>query len=333
MAIPRIFVWMADDRFESYPSAKSSRFPESTFLGAMNPLYVLAYADLGLTREATTNSNPTDEIQLVNVTQCAISFCLKTYEVSVVAGVTSTKVKNEEFGVTYMANISGQDNPSTCWKPNRPIDEASNPQAEAKVLSHDRLVATNSTGFGFCELGSGLDLERYPNLQGEFQELYRWEHSASSNESSWYGPYNTAGGNIDVLFWIHRVGFETVMDRVATSLSKFGRDNSGYTVSGKMAVSESFVNVEWPWIILPPLLVVSTICLLILTIIMTSHRRVNLWKTSIIPFLFNGPGNDLAAAHGGTLTSLSEMERHSKTIQLKLAASNTESRLVLCQQD
>jgi hypothetical protein len=87
---------------------------------------------------------------------------------------------------------------------------------------------------------------------------------------------------------------------ISTSMTyAMGQSSNGTKVEGQNIANEQYIQVNWPWIILPLAEVVMSIALLISTLIMTHQMGVVSWKSSgIVPMLTAMDGwdrNDLQA--------------------------------------
>lgn len=73
--------------------------------------------------------------------------------------------------------------------------------------------------------------------------------------------------------------------RMATSMTDNIRSGTGLTkVYGRAYRTETFIHVRWPWVILPIVTVILSICLFMTTAIVSRGQPV-LWKSSIFPLL------------------------------------------------
>lgn len=77
------------------------------------------------------------------------------------------------------------------------------------------------------------------------------------------------------------------LEMISTSMTYFmGRSPSGQNITGESIVSEQYIQVHWPWTIIPVLEVCMAVALLICTLLHTSRRGVVAWKSSgIVPLL------------------------------------------------
>ncbi|PYH94736.1 hypothetical protein BO71DRAFT_398675 [Aspergillus ellipticus CBS 707.79] len=76
------------------------------------------------------------------------------------------------------------------------------------------------------------------------------------------------------------------MASIATSMSnRMLSGPNATTVHGDVYSTETFIEVKWPWVILPAALVVFAMVFLVTVMIMTWQVRFLAWKSSLVPFL------------------------------------------------
>jgi hypothetical protein len=126
------------------------------------------------------------------------------------------------------------------------------------------------------------------------------------------------------------VGLEKVIQNMALSVSKFFRDNSNETLQGTTTVSESYVVVSWPWLVLPATLLALGAVLLVSTFSVDKHHKLNPWKSSSLPVLYHGLDDNLIPANR-EYGSASQMEQIAGETHVRLGPSGIQSRLVFRQ--
>lgn len=72
------------------------------------------------------------------------------------------------------------------------------------------------------------------------------------------------------------LGFNTTITRLAAALTIQGMEDSKYTVNGTVYISDVFVSVQWPWLILPALLVLVGAVFLGTTITLSRKSKLPL---------------------------------------------------------
>lgn len=96
----------------------------------------------------------------------------------------------------------------------------------------------------------------------------------------------------------------------------------------------TYIVVQWPWLILPILLILFSTLFLVIVMLFTSKRNMPLWKSALLPFIFHGlEPDDLGEGerrklHTGRLEMKYEMEQKAKEISARLWRNeNGETRL------
>ncbi|BCR88817.1 uncharacterized protein ACHE_50015S [Aspergillus chevalieri] len=109
---------------------------------------------------------------------------------------------------------------------------------------------------------------------------------------------------------------DKAMDSMTTSMTDIIRsDATAFTIEGDAFRDETYINVRWPWIILPTLSVLFSIFLFISTSIASSRLNVVLWKDSVLPLLMFRLQTD-SADDIMSLSKVEEAERISKKIKV-----------------
>jgi hypothetical protein len=78
------------------------------------------------------------------------------------------------------------------------------------------------------------------------------------------------------------------LENIATALTNYGLEKTNETVRGRAYAEESYVEVQWWWILLPALLQLSTLILFITTAIYSHLNRFPIWKSSILAIIYHG---------------------------------------------
>ncbi|KAJ5593446.1 hypothetical protein N7537_010350 [Penicillium hordei] len=335
MYIPEDIIWDVhrlktivdpDVSHSSYLST-SSDIPyvvvNKTFIGVKNPLLVVAHAALTLPSGKTSKlqSHPEKGLKIRNVTQCVLSLCARTYNVSVSDGIPSTSISAPDYGTFVpFKDPEGKSPGNVCWHPGT--------GTSVNVASKSDGQYTNTTEFAFCPatLFDDYDLQ----LTGSKQRNFWWTNSGGPDYAFWrnYQRRNNPEASSQNVQKIVASGLEKVTHNMAASLGKFARSTSNGMVTGSMAISESYVDVNWPWLTLPALLLVLGIVFLVSTLLANKQRKLSLWRNSVLPILYHGLERDLVEA-GDEYAPVSEMERTAGAIDVKLGFSDTQSRLML----
>ena len=118
--------------------------------------------------------------------------------------------------------------------------------------------------------------------------------------------------------------FSLAMTNLAAAMTNYIRDAGNHTVSGQLGVTETYVRVLWPWIILPGVLVVAGALFLVMVIVETKKRGVDIWKDSELALLFHGlnEGNERFAG----LFKTSEMDYVASRMKVRMMSTRTGGR-------
>ena len=267
------------------------------FAGVTDPMFVMAYARLNSqpTTPGIETSDPAGGLKVKKATQCAMSPCTRTYSMSVLNGVLDTRVSPPDWGTMVYSDCFDD----ACWTAEY-RSEITNTTSEIPLLFFSALNALD--GFSILSM------------------VYNLSDS---------GPFwtQTGGTSIDITDRLHAFGLETIMHNIAASLTAHLLNKSNETVGGTMSVSEVYVSVEWGWITLPAIVLLSTLILFICTTLGNKKHGLDLWKSAILPVLYHGLDNDLLA-DGPRYAMVSEMEQTSK-VPARLEFSDTKNRLML----
>lgn len=123
---------------------------------------------------------------------------------------------------------------------------------------------------------------------------------------------------------IQATNLSYVLGNIADSLSKLALDLGNETIIGNVTTSETYVKVDWKWLILPIYLEITVVGLLAFTVFLSHRRNVPLWKSSILALLYRGiPEATLGQLPG---SDVGKMEETARTTFAALELSGTKSR-------
>jgi hypothetical protein len=124
------------------------------------------------------------------------------------------------------------------------------------------------------------------------------------------------------MFFYAELDFPTAVHNIATSVSIYMRSLSNDTVIGQSHSVETYIRVKWAWISFPATLVFGGVLLLLLAIMETSKRGVEVWKYSCLPLLFHsvngGNGRRVDDVAKRQMDTVEEMEDEAKRIRVRL---------------
>ncbi|KAJ5087256.1 hypothetical protein N7456_010872 [Penicillium angulare] len=316
-----------------YENTNDGTWKDAIYLGVTKPLFVAAHAEFEILQPTTHGSDITvselaKAFKLKKVTECAISFCSRTYDIAVSEGLPSTKVVEEDMGIPYWLGDPGLS--ETCWKPSPEAESNDTEKAHAGTLEVGGQKIADSTMLGFCYIAFTTAFE-YLQLSGNSKEVYESLDAGGGSSWGWLG-LDPSGADDSFKTAAYRKvladGLEPTMRNVASTLSSYARQISNSTVLGTAFTTESYVNVRWVYLTLPAALIVFGIALLGLTAFISSHGKSNLWKTSVLPFLYHGL-EDVPTTEDDRLESVSKMEKVADNMKVNLGSSATDSRLLI----
>lgn len=271
---------------------ESGVYVDGVVAGVENPLFALVYAELN--KPPIDSPHPAKDINIKNVTQCVLSPCTRTHSVSVSNGEPSIHLSPPDWR-TITNYPGGKCDDNICW------------QAEYKS------TASNIT--------STISFQTALNM------LYD-EVSYISSVYNLTGPFYTqTGGEVgDTIIRVGTVGLDTLMDNIAMSLTGYVLGRSNDTVYGTMSVSELYVFVEWGWITLPAIVLLSTMVLFISTVFGSRRHGLQLWRCAILPTMYHGLEKDILP-DGPEYATVSQMRDMAK-VPVELGFSGARNRLM-----
>lgn len=158
-----------------------------------------------------------------------------------------------------------------------------------------------------------------PALTGKYTYL------ADSNVSS-TGNYTTGTGGI-LLEAIHS-NFVNNPSGTVDSLFKFvaNRMTNAWRATcpkelsavGTVRGLETVVEVEWAWLALPAMVVITSIALLVIVIAECRRGDINLWKNYALPKLYYGVAPELHQAFDSGVDDFNRMKKKVKDVKVKL---------------
>ncbi|KAJ5273232.1 hypothetical protein N7478_008357 [Penicillium angulare] len=200
----------------------------------------------------------------ISATECAIFFCVDTYEANVEGG------KFSENRTTFSTSSNASSNvledfsltPDTCYKNGTRIEyPEENPE--------DCTYNVNA----FSQLSMSNSLSPLLEGTGSLGMVNRPEWSPKSLKAL-YGDY----GNFTEI--------NAVFQSLATTLTINARSKiCEEKVNGTPWTDQSFVQVRWKWMILPGVLVLFSVIFLVITIVHTRDQYI--WKSSPLALLFS----------------------------------------------
>lgn len=330
MTVPKDIIWTVQG---SGILEESIAHGSNDYLGVHNPLLVFAHAELGFSYQTIAGRQPRHPEQYLFIrkaTECVLSMCSRTYDVSVSGGVTSRNVSSPDYGEMFLHEYDlgvafdvagGYTTNTTCWR-----GKHEGPANLTPVGPKGRLAAfANASNFAFCPL----------------EEIYRPFVNALVGKTT-YTFSGTSLPDVPWQGWTHRMevgqvpyllqrilgtGLDTTIANIAASLTKYNLETSNRTVNGTADVPQVFVAVDWTFIILPAVVLGLGILFLVLTILASQGAGLGLWKTSILSALYHGLDDGLLPE--GEHATVSSMEKTAQSTDVRLRFSDSKQRLTL----
>lgn len=297
VSIPQYIVWTVNDHISQ---------DRPSYVGVENPQFVLAYAEFDFPNNLLSSTGfdkgyiPFGHIR--KATQCAVTACSRTYNISVSNGNTMIHTSAPNFGETFFHNSL------SCWKKDKgaPVN--------LKNLRFDGWA--DASAMASCNWNNFRSFDFLEKLTGFV--YYEFDYFQTFLDSSIGG---TAGS--DNIAQIASTGLDQVTTRIANSLTKLALNQSNFTVTGTISHTKTFVAVKWKWITLPAVVVFLSLVFLLTTILANSRQKqLALWKSSVLPFLYHGIDNDkVAVPDGKDVVTVSAMEMDAKGVEVRLEES------------
>ena len=210
---------------------------------------------------------------IVRAEQCTLIPCLRTYKIQAKKGLPETVVQAINHGVILEASV-----PSTlCWQPDK--HQPNYNSSFAYGITHEPFMLWSGQNSAFCpvaEYGSTISYRLSASEQWTFGRQYI--------------------SSTDVLDVVPTHNLTYLFNNIAASLTNLALSLNNQTVTGTARSSEVDVSVRWAWLIFPVLVEGLGFVLFIMTVTRAHRARVALWRTSLLPLLYRGPGESAKAA-------------------------------------
>ncbi|CAG8178792.1 unnamed protein product [Penicillium salamii] len=332
--MPRTVIWQIHNISELYQ--QNTFLPNSTFLGVDNPLLVLGQAEIvdDISEKDLIGRPEQVGRQLSRVTECVLSLCSRTYNVSVKNGNPKVEVSSPDFGETWFprrwTSVNYPHAPNMtlsldfqrlglytwdmCWKqwkgdpmPYQPFPYSEIPPSQWSFRAPGQIIEPQ--GSAFCEVDSLVpDIIQF--IGGTIYERFAISpHQIHWGRSGEINDFNST----DAFERGVRLGLEKIMNNIADSLTNLALRESLNKSFGTPHISEVYVQVHWPWVSLPAVVIIASSVLLIFTARITKLEDRALWKTSTLPVLYHGLDDDL----------LNDAEEHSTLSKMETSADST----------
>ncbi|GAB7361293.1 hypothetical protein MBLNU230_g1352t2 [Neophaeotheca triangularis] len=310
--------------FGSTPYAKG--LTNASYIGVQSPVIALGHVKANVQH---SKEGPFT-MRISEAQECVLSLCTIDSHITVSNGTVNVEEYKKSFGSMYYrkqynrpdGNYSARlETTDACWKRDSRAD----------------LTDTKSYVPGL----SGLNRSVFcPDKYWFNESSHDWTPAIANAitghhfENRWLVGRQTlqyAGDpfSVPAMKAVAREGLGHVLAGMAASLTRFGLSaNPTEQVQGSAKSTQTFINVNYYWLIYPLALEIGGIILLTVAIVWSSGNDVRLWKSSILPFLYFGVDADLLVQRPAPET-ISAMAWAAKGVHVQMVAPLTGSRSML----
>lgn len=310
----RNFTLRYADKEITAPYSDASPVLNRTILGVQNPLVVLAYTEMAHFSEGAPRSE--QKIEMESALTCVLSPCVQSYNVSVINGINNIQASPPDFGDIYPLDDDKlpfyldptmaeeyKDKLRNCWKPGPgPVDV----EITTENWPPDAAFFDDNATFAGCPVPINTELW----FSGHSERSYGYSYDKQTWEMFYYSYSMVA------LNRINGSNFFDIMESIAASLSPNARKMTNMTVQGVASVPQVYVSVDWAFLTLPALLLVSGITFVLLTMSANRKPQLGLWRSSILPVLFHGPPEWIRHEEYTTVSSMDKVAQET-TVSLQ----------------
>lgn len=246
----------------------------------------------------------------VTATECMLYWCIQSLSTEVKSSVlteTSTSPRSMIHNTTQPRREFYLDDNGVRYYVSK--DGGFGAQGVESFLMNDIFSAGNATNKYGTNAGASNDIVSILSNKA-------FDHYGNSKSTG-----NTTG----------TAGLSEIVTRVADSMSANIRtavtyDNTSRPAIGTTWEQETFINVRWPWLILPLLLDVLALVFLVFVVVSTKRSNTQVWKSSQMVTIFHGftfrEQMDMEKAHG-----MIDMEDVARSIEVRLVPTGEGKRL------
>ena len=186
-----------------------------------------------------------------------------------------------------------------------------------RILHRGQWVHCNSTDPGCVwqySAASAVALGNTLTWSGSIGAMFQYNDPSSASGLPWLMPlFNSGNGSLETL-QTHLDGFTHSLTAV---IRQYGNASNAIKPVGTTWLAETCIDVKWAWLSLPATLLLFAIIFLSLTIWKMENRQVALWKSSPLPLLFHGIGQELKEPHDA-LEEVGDMKVAARSISARL---------------
>ncbi|CAG8424886.1 unnamed protein product [Penicillium salamii] len=271
---------------------------------------VISHAQMEYDPTFFNTSDPVRGLKIKKMTGCSLALCLGDWRIWVNEGTTQAEASAIEFGHLFWRHKGHYvQNQTLCWRPKSspphvPFDHT----VDEEGNRNPTILTSSLIEFAFCGINSCVELTGAPF---EGSSTTAWMSTQGKAEE--FNP-GILRGNASTERIVH-AGLEYVMSNVANSINKMALTSNGEDLNGTAFGIEVFVEVQWPWVIFPGLLVVFGLTFFAIAVF--TSKDTSLWKSSIFAFLCHG----LEGIDTEDCPTASSMERKAADISVQLTQS------------
>jgi len=235
--------------------------------------------------------------------ECAINICARHFD-TMINGTNISSTASEPVYGTYIARAANYNGDHPWWynfdswsviidgHEVRLFDHGPDGSSQdfwtIGVAVYEALLGTRTDVVrGYCQAGSPFTTPASQNKCGSTNIGYNNSNIQGSDVFDFLESAEASGKS-----------FPDIIDQVAAAITKMLNQNGDVVVIGEVLVPEVFVQVRWPWLVLPAMLILLGAFTLLFTAYATSRKRMAVWKTSTYPLIYCGPLSSVL--HPGT---------------------------------
>jgi hypothetical protein len=255
--------------------------------------------------------------------QCALYFCINTYNVTVSNGKVQVDIVDSYHGDALSSSP--------------PAVESQNASAENLIFIRPRSSTVKSHNATFFVRGDTIT--RLTDYMNHTLSGIRLAHPSRTPAPTEGGPHAWTNDVMEVLNKTTNVA--SLMDALATSMTSYIRESEQRGASaadmwqrGTNYITETYVFVRWGWMALPLGLVGASALLLLATMRRASRDYLPVWKFSALPAFFHGLEEE---GHGATgpllrgvkMSTLTDMEDFSEQLEVRFVQKDDGWKMII----
>jgi hypothetical protein len=259
-----------------------------------------------------TKNAPWDQAS-PKATECALYWCIKSYNTSVVKGQTVETASDVEFETNIIAQGKSPEDTEainaffnstkSIWR-REGIPEAldtATAELELRPLSNQEekfSVGYNSSVGAVQYLLDWMVGQRIYNITllstGNDLELAQWNQQLTySSKYPFFNYDDQSQVAAPVLIYLESTNLSEATENAARSMSIYMRDYTGISVDGTANSWITQIQVNWTYLVIP-ILTFATGCIYVLLVIKETHGlNLPIWKEDALPMLAYGVDSEL----------------------------------------